>query len=158
MSDLIKQNMHDLAIYDDLITGVILEDIDKISIVIDLDINNKIKQLEAEKIDGLDMLQEELRIITLRNGFLGKPNKIEKEMDLKRQTKKKIDNREELKEGVKEWGFKSVKTLQDLNYEKNDEIVEIAKIELKLKRLGISKKSIDNFKKSIIPKKYLHLV
>ena len=158
MSDLIKQNMHDLAIYDDLITGVILEDIDKISIVIDLDINNKIKQLEAEKIDGLDMLQEELRIITLRNGFLGKPNKIEKEMDLKRQTKKKIDNKEELKEGVKEWGFKSVKILQDLNYEKNDEIVEIAKIELKLKRLGISKKSIDNFKKSIIPKKYLHLV
>ena len=113
MSDLIKQNMHDLAIYDDLITGVILEDIDKISIVIDLDINNKIKQLEAEKIDGLDMLQEELRIITLRNGFLGKPNKIEKEMDLKRQTKKKIDNKEELKEGVKEWGFKCVKILQD---------------------------------------------
>ena len=51
-----------------------------------------------------------------------------------------------------------LKILQDLNYEKNDEIVEIGKIELKLKRLGISKKSIDNFKKSIIPKKYLHLV
>ena len=48
--------------------------------------------------------------------------------------------------------------LQDLNYEKYDEIVEIAKIELKLERLGISKKLIDGFKKSIIPKKYLHLV
>ena len=39
--------MHDLATYDDLITSlitlkVILEDIDKISIFIDLDINNKI--------------------------------------------------------------------------------------------------------------------
>ena len=55
MSDLAKQDMQDLAIYDDLITSlitlkVILEDIDKISIVIDLEIKNKIKQLEAEKL------------------------------------------------------------------------------------------------------------
>ena len=48
--------------------------------------------------------------------------------------------------------------LQDLNYKKNDEIVEIAKIELKLQRLRISKKSIDFFKKLIIPKKYLQLI
>ena len=41
---------------------------------------------------------------------------------------------------------------------KNDDIVEIAKIELKLKRLGVSKKSINFFKKSIIPNKHLHLV
>ena len=47
-----------------------------------------------------------------------------------------------------------MKIIQDLSYEKNDEIVEVAKIELKLKILGISKKSIDNFKKSTIPKKY----
>ena len=72
------------------------------------------------------------------------------------KTKKKIDNIEELKKGVKEWEFKSVKILQDLNYEKNDEIVEISKIELELKRLGILKKSINIFKKSIIPKKHLH--
>ena len=39
---------------------------------------------------------------------------------------------------MKEWGFKSVKILQDLNYAKNDEIVKTAKIELKLKR-GVSK-------------------
>ena len=56
------------------------------------------------------------------------------------KAKKKIDNIEELKEVVKEWEFKSVKILQDLNYEKNDEIVEISKIELELKRLGILKK------------------
>ena len=48
MADLIKQDMQDLAIYDDLITSlinlkVILEEIDKISKVIDLEINNKIK-------------------------------------------------------------------------------------------------------------------
>ena len=63
MSNLAKQDMHDLTIYDDLITSlitlnVILEDIDKISIVIDLEINNKIKQLEAEKTDELELLEE----------------------------------------------------------------------------------------------------
>ena len=43
---------------------------------------------------------------------------------------------------MKEWELKSVKILKDLNYEKYDEIVEIPKIELKLERLVISKKSI----------------
>ena len=66
---------------------------------------------------------------------MGRPNKTEEEIDLRRQTKKKIDNIEELKEEVKEWEFKSVKILQDLNYEKYDEVVEIAKIESKLERL-----------------------
>ena len=55
-------------------------------------------------------------------------------------------------------GIKSVRILQDLNYEKDDEIFEIVKIELELEKLRISKKSINNFKKSVIPKKYLHLV
>ena len=59
---------------------------------------------------------------------------------------------------MKEWELKSVKILQDLNYEKYDDIVEIAKIELRLERLGISRESIDNFKKLIIAKKCLHLV
>ena len=39
---------------------------------------------------------------------------------------------------MKGWEFKSVKELRDLNYAKNDEIVEIAKI--------VSKKSINFFK------------
>ena len=56
-----KRDMHDLEIYDDLITSlitlkVILEDIDKITIVQDLEINNKIKQLEAEKTEELELL------------------------------------------------------------------------------------------------------
>ena len=156
-------DMHDSEIYDDLTTSlitlkVILEDIDKIKRVIDLDINNKIKQLEAEKTDDLELLEDELRIITLRNRFLGRPNNIEEELDLRKQTKKKIDNIEELKEEVNEWEFKSAKILQDLNYAKNDKIVETAKIELKLKRLRASKKSIKFLKKSIIPKTYQHLV
>ena len=48
--------------------------------------------------------------------------------------------------------------LQDLNYEKHDEIAEIAKIEIRLKKLGISKESTDAFKKLIILKKYVYLV
>ena len=74
----------------------------------------------------MELLQEQLRIITLRNRFLGKPNKIEEEIDFKRQTKTKVDNIEELKEGVKEWEFKSVKILQDLNYEKNDSSLDLS--------------------------------
>ena len=115
-------------------------------------------QLEAQKIDELEFLEEELRFRTLKNGFLGRPNKIKAQIELSEQTKKKIYSIEELKEEVKEWEFKIVKILQDLNYEKYDELVEIAKIELKLERLGISRESVDNFKNLIIPKKYLHLV
>ena len=153
MSEQMEQDMQDLAIYDDLITSlitlkVIPEDVDKIIKVIDLKINNKIKQLEAAKVNKLDLLHEELRIIALRNRFLGRLNSVEDKIDLRRQTKKKIDNIEELKEEVKEWGFKSVKIVQVLNYAKNDEIVEIARIKLKLQRLGASKKSINFFKKS----------
>ena len=102
--------------------------------------------------------------MTLRNRFFRRPNNsiecnsIEEEIDLRRQTQKKIDNVEKLKEEVKKWEFKSVKILQDLNYAKNDEIVETAKIKLKLKRLGASKKSNIFFKKSVIPKEHLHLV
>ena len=97
-----EQDMHDSTMYDDLITSLItlkvmLEDIDKISTVIDLEINNKIKQLEVEKADELELLKEELGIIILRNRFLGRPNNIEKEINLRRQTKKKIDNTKELK-------------------------------------------------------------
>ena len=103
MSDQSTQDIHKSVIYDDLINSlitlkVILEDRDRISIFIDLNINNKIKQLETEKIDELELLQEELRIATLRNRFPGRPNKIKEEIDLRRQEKKKIDNIEELKE------------------------------------------------------------
>ena len=56
MSDITKQDMDDLTIYNDLITNlitlnVILQNIDKINIVKDLEINNKIKELDGEKID-----------------------------------------------------------------------------------------------------------
>ena len=94
-----EQDMQDLTIYDDLITSlttlkVILEDIDRITIVI----NNKIKQLEAENFYELKLLEEELNIITLRSRFLRRPNNFveEEEIDLRRQTKKKMDNTENI--------------------------------------------------------------
>ena len=51
MAEQTEQDMHNSTIYDDLITGlitlkVILEDIDKITIVT----NNKIKQLRTKKL------------------------------------------------------------------------------------------------------------
>ena len=94
MSEQTEQDMTDLAIYDDLMTSLItlkvmLEDTNKISIVIDLKVNNKIKQLEAEKTDELELLEEELRIMTLRNRFLGTPKQNRRRNRLKKQTKKK---------------------------------------------------------------------
>ena len=78
----IKQDMHDLAIHDDLITSlitlkVILEDIDKISIVIDLDINNKIKQLEAENIDGLELKDLRIKDYSITKQISWKTSKID---------------------------------------------------------------------------------
>ena len=94
--------------------------------------------------------------MTLRNRYHRRPNKIDEEIDLRRQTKKKIDNTEKLKEEVvKEWEFKNLEILKNLNYAMYDEIV---KTELELKKLRISKKSINFFKKLIIPKKHLHFV
>ena len=114
MSDLIKEDMHDLTIYNDLITSlitlkIISDNIDKISIIKDFEISNKIKELEAEKIHELELLQEELRFITLKNRFFGRPSKIKGEIELRAQTKKKTDNIEELKEEVKEWELKVLK-------------------------------------------------
>ena len=144
MPDLIKEDMHDLTIYNDLITSlitlkIILDNIDKISIIKDFEISNKIKELEAEKIHELELLQEELRFITLKNRFFGRPSKIKEEIELRAQTKKKTDNIEELKEEVKECELKV----------------------LKYYKTYIMKSMMNQLiilKKLIIPKKYLHLV
>ena len=119
-----ESDVFNLMIYNDLITSLItlkliLENIDTISIIKDLEIYNELEELE--------LLQENLRIRTLRNRFLGRPNKIEEEIELREQKRKKIVDIEELKKEVEEWEFKVVKLLQDLNYEKHDEIVEIRK-------------------------------
>ena len=53
------------------------------------------------------------------------------------------------------WEVKSAETLQNVSYEKNDEIFETAKIGLKLERLGIPKKSINFFLKIDYSKRIL---
>ena len=65
--------------------------------------------------------------MTLRNKYLGKSSyDIDEEMiDLIKQAEKKIDKIEEPKKDVK-GESKARKILQDLEYEKNDEIVAIA--------------------------------
>ena len=81
------------------------------------------KKARAKKINELRLLEEQIFIITLRNKYLGRSgfDINEKEIDLREQVKKKADKIEELKEDV-EWESKAAKTLQDLKYEKNDEI------------------------------------
>ena len=78
--------------------------------------------------------------MTLRNKHLGRLiyDIDEEEIDLREQAKRKIDEIEELKEGLK-WESKAAKMLQDLNYEKNDEIAAIAEIEQKVIISGILK-------------------
>ena len=112
------------------------------------------KKLEQKKINELKLLEEEIFFMTLRNKHLGRSSYdiIEEEIDLEEQVKKKVGKIEELKEDV-EWESKTAKMLQDLNYEKNDEIVATSEI-----KSGILKELISFLKISIIPRKYLHLV
>ena len=84
---------------------IILKKIDKISIVKNLEINNKLKELETGNIDALKLLQENLRFGTLKNRFRGRPNSIKEETELRKQSRKKIDNIQRLKAEVEEWAF-----------------------------------------------------
>ena len=99
-----------------------------------------------------------MKFCTLKVRFWGRSNSIEGEIELRKQTRKKIHNIERLKTEVEEWEFKSVQLLQDLDYEKSVEIARIARIEIRLEALGTSKTIINAFKKLINPKEYLYLV
>ena len=93
--------------------------------------------------------------MTLRNKYLGRSSHdiMEEEIDLREQAKKRIDEIGALKEDVK-WESKAAKMLQDLNYEKNDEIVSITELEQKWIKYGMSKELI-NFLKIGYSKKIL---
>ena len=86
--------------------------------------------------------------MTLRNRPLGRSSHIIKEekVGLKMHAKKKIDEVEELKEGVYSDEFQSVKILEDLNFLKHEEAAATAEIELQLIRSGISKELTNLFK------------
>ena len=70
--------------------------------------------------------------MTLRNKHLGRSSHIvkEEEVGLREQAKKKINEIEELKEGVDGIEFQSVKVLEDLNILKHEKATAIADIEL----------------------------
>ena len=109
---LIKNKINDLDLVNCLIhLKMLFKKIDKVSIVKDIETNNKSKELEAEKIDELELLQENLRFRTLKTIFRRRSNSIEEEIELRKQTRKKIDSIERLNTEVEEWEFKSVKLL-----------------------------------------------
>ena len=91
----------------------------------------------------MELLHENLRLVTLRNRFQGSLNRIKAEIGLREQTRKKTDNIERLKTEVEEWEFENIKLLQDLNNEKSAEIFEIIRIEKRLEALKTSKTIIN---------------
>ena len=101
----------------------ILKDTVKIEKILELEV----KKLEQKKINELRLLEEEIFIMILGNKHLGRSSYDidEKEIDLREQAKRKIDEIKGLKEDVK-WESKAAKILYDLSYEKNDEIAAIA--------------------------------
>ena len=86
----------------------------------------ELEKLEQKEINELKALKEKIFIMILRNKYLGKSSYDidEEQKDLIEQAKKRIDKIEELKKDV--WRkSKAAKMLQDLEYEKNDEIATI---------------------------------
>ena len=141
---MLEISIQDLESFDELITDLIalrliLKDTVKTKETLKLEIKNKLKELEQEKINELKLLEEEIFFMTLRNKYLGRLCHVikEEEIDLREHTKKKIDEIEELKEGVYLDEFQSIKILEDLNFLKHEEAAPIAKIELELIRSGI---------------------
>ena len=159
-------SIQDLESCNELITNLItlnliLKDTEKTEKILRLEIKNKLKKTEQEKINELRLLEEEIFFNTLRNKYLGRSSHIireEEEIELREHTKKKVDEIEELKEGVDGIEFQSFKTLEDLNILKHEEAAAIAETEQKLIRSGISKELINFLKRLIFPRKHLHLV
>ena len=127
-------SIQDLESCNELITRLItlrlmLKDTIKIEKILKLEI----KKLEQKKINKLN---EETFITTLRNKHLGKSSYDidEEEIDLTEQAKQRIDKIEESKKDVK-WEPKAAKMLQNLKYEKNDEIAVIADKVWNIKKL-----------------------
>ena len=81
---------------------LILKDTVKTEKILCLEIKNKLNRLEQKKVKELKLLEEKIFIMTLRNKHLGRSSHItkEEEIELREDRKKKLDEIEELKEGV----------------------------------------------------------
>ena len=94
---MIKNKIKNLDLIDSLIAlKIILEEIYKVSIIRYLEIKEiseiiikNLKELETEKIDELQLLQENLKSATLRNRFWGRLNSIKEEVELRKLKRKK---------------------------------------------------------------------
>ena len=101
----------------DLITlRLVLKDTEKTKMGLKLEIKNKLKEPEQENINELKLLEQEIIFMTLRNKHLGRSSHItkEEEIELREQTKKKVDKIKKLKEEIDGIEFQNVKTLEDL--------------------------------------------
>ena len=124
---MLEINIQDLELCNELINHLItlrsiLKDTVKIKKILEL----KIEELEQKENNELEVLKEEIFIMTLRNKYLGKSSYDidEEEIDLIEQAKKSIDKIEELKKDVV-GESKAAKMLQDLEYGNNYEIAAI---------------------------------
>ena len=110
---------------------LILEDTETNKKTLKLEIKDKLKEPKQERINELKLLEEEIFFMTLRNILQGRSSHIikEKKVELREQTTNKVDEIEELKEGVDGIEFQSVKTLEDLNFLKHEEAATVAEIE-----------------------------
>ena len=74
---MLEISIQDLESFDELITDLIalrliLKDTVKTKETLKLEIKNKLKELEQEKINELKLLEEEISFMTLRNKYLGR--------------------------------------------------------------------------------------
>ena len=86
---MLEISIQDLDSCDELITNLItlrliLKDTVKTEMVLKLEIKNKLKELEQEKINELKLLEEEIFFMTLRNKCLGRSSHINKEEEKRR--------------------------------------------------------------------------
>ena len=87
---LIKNRINGLDLISSLVyLRIIFKKIDKIIIVKDMETNNMLKNLETERIDELELLEENLNFKTSKTSFWGRPNSIEKKNRIKKANKKK---------------------------------------------------------------------
>ena len=125
---MLEISIQDLKSCNELINHlVILRSILKDTVKIEKILELEIKKLKQKTINELNALKDNIFIMTLGNKYFGKSSYDidEEEIDLIKQAEKRIDKIEELKNDL--IGEAKVgKMLQDLEYEKNDEIAAIA--------------------------------
>ena len=105
----------------------------------------------------MELLQEYLNFLTLKNRYWGRSNSFREEIELKEKTEKRIDEIEKLgrkKEIKLEKIFiiddEAIDLLIELNIDKRDIQEQLIFIDIKLEKLKISEKTIKAIRSQII--------